>query len=104
MRPRMIRQRPSCDISNFRFNEAAAVRPRMMFRKNAAKWRKAANAAFVQMTDDISGRGIPQRFALRLCLSLRNLAAQPGRCSWAERSSASASGSTSRVMTLPEPM
>ena len=42
--------------------------------------------------------------ALRLAIMARNFAAQPGRSSCVERSSASASAATFLVITLPEPM
>ena len=41
---------------------------------------------------------------MRLAIRALNLAAQPGRSYWDERSSARASGATSLLMTLPEPM
>jgi hypothetical protein len=41
--------------------------------------------------------------ALRRAIMVRNLRAQSGRSSWAERSSANAPAATSLVMTLPDP-
>ena len=54
--------------------------------------------------NSVFGEPLIRAFALRRPIMARNFAAQPGRSSWAERSSASAPAATSLVMTLPDPM